>query len=181
MPTVSTLNAYDGAVTSNMAIVPAGEGNNSINAFAGTEGRNYTSLILDISSYFAPVPLLTVENTSLPDATLDSGYSVSLAATGGVPPYAWSRSGGGLPPGLNISPSGTIAGTPTSTGTFTFGAEVTDSETPAQASVRNLQITVDSSQGTLNITTASLPNATVNTLFPQCSPPTEGSRPTRGM
>ena len=43
-PGVSTLNAPDGAVTSNMAIVPAGSGNESINAFAS--GNNPTQLIL---------------------------------------------------------------------------------------------------------------------------------------
>lgn len=47
-PLVSTLNATDGAVTSNMAIVPASMG--SINAFA----NGTTNLILDLSSYFAP-------------------------------------------------------------------------------------------------------------------------------
>jgi YVTN family beta-propeller protein len=47
-PTVATLNAVDGAVTSNMAIVPTNNG--SINAYAS----NLTQLILDISSYFAP-------------------------------------------------------------------------------------------------------------------------------
>src|SRR5271165_1468196 len=47
-PLVSTLNAIDGAVTSNMAIVPTNNG--SIDAFAS----NLTQLILDISSYFAP-------------------------------------------------------------------------------------------------------------------------------
>ena len=47
-PNVSTLNADDGAVTSNMAIVPTANG--SIDAFA--DGS--TQLILDISSYFAP-------------------------------------------------------------------------------------------------------------------------------
>jgi len=47
-PTVSTLNAVDGFVTSNMAIVPTQNG--SIDAFAS----NLTQLILDISSYFAP-------------------------------------------------------------------------------------------------------------------------------
>ena len=50
-PNVSTLNALDGAVTSNMAIVPATNG--SIDAFAS----NLTQLILDISSYFAPSQL----------------------------------------------------------------------------------------------------------------------------
>jgi hypothetical protein len=47
-PVVSTLNALDGAVTSNMAIVPTS--NTQISAFAS----NSTYLILDLSGYFAP-------------------------------------------------------------------------------------------------------------------------------
>ncbi len=47
-PLVSTLNAMDGAITSNMAIVPTSNG--SIDSYA----TNLTHLILDISSYFAP-------------------------------------------------------------------------------------------------------------------------------
>jgi hypothetical protein len=47
-PTVSTLNAQDGFITSNMAIVPTNNG--SIDAFADA----LTQLILDISGYFAP-------------------------------------------------------------------------------------------------------------------------------
>lgn len=45
---VSTLNAMDGAITSNMAIVP--NVNGKVDAYAaGT-----TQLVLDISAYFAP-------------------------------------------------------------------------------------------------------------------------------
>jgi hypothetical protein len=47
-PVVSTLNASDGAVTSNMAIVRTSNG--SVDAFA----TDSTQLILDLSSYFAP-------------------------------------------------------------------------------------------------------------------------------
>ncbi|MGA2369760.1 MAG: YncE family protein [Candidatus Korobacteraceae bacterium] len=47
-PTVSTLNAEDGFITSNMAIVPTNNG--SIDAFAAS----LTQLILDISGYYAP-------------------------------------------------------------------------------------------------------------------------------
>ena len=47
-PLVSTLNAYDGFITSNMAIVPTNNG--SIDAYAAA----LTQLILDISGYFAP-------------------------------------------------------------------------------------------------------------------------------
>jgi hypothetical protein len=48
-PGVSTLNAGDGAVTSNMAVVP-NHGDGKVDAFA----QGTTQLILDISSYFAP-------------------------------------------------------------------------------------------------------------------------------
>ncbi len=47
-PVVSTLNASDGVITSNMAIVSTSEG--SVNVFAS----NSTNLILDIFGYFAP-------------------------------------------------------------------------------------------------------------------------------
>jgi len=47
-PDVSTLNASDGAITSNMAIVPTTNG--SVDAFS----TDSTQLLLDLSSYFAP-------------------------------------------------------------------------------------------------------------------------------
>ena len=47
-PIVSTLNAWDGMITSNMAIVPTANG--AINAFS----TDATQLVLDINGYFAP-------------------------------------------------------------------------------------------------------------------------------
>ena len=47
-PVVSTLNALDGSITNNMAIVPSTNG--KVDAYAS----GITQLILDISSYFAP-------------------------------------------------------------------------------------------------------------------------------
>jgi hypothetical protein len=47
-PTVSTLNAVDGEITSNMAIV--GTTNGEIDAYAS----GLTDLILDLYGYFAP-------------------------------------------------------------------------------------------------------------------------------
>ncbi len=56
-PVVSTLNAFDGAITSNLAIVPAGQ-SGKVDAYASPLNQNdpndVTNLILDISSYFAP-------------------------------------------------------------------------------------------------------------------------------
>ena len=70
-PFVSTLNAGDGAVTSNMAIVPTSNGN--IDAFS----TNPTNLILDLSSYFAS----SVSSLARipPDQTLNIG-AVKTAA-----------------------------------------------------------------------------------------------------
>jgi len=47
-PLVATLNAIDGAITSNMAITPTQNG--SISAYA----LNPAHLVLDIFGYFAP-------------------------------------------------------------------------------------------------------------------------------
>ena len=47
-PSTSTLNAFDGLITSNMAIVPTTDG--SIDAYAA----GLTQMMLDISGYFAP-------------------------------------------------------------------------------------------------------------------------------
>jgi hypothetical protein len=47
-PFVSTLSAWDGTITSNMAIVPASNG--SVSAFA----RDATNLVIDAFGYFAP-------------------------------------------------------------------------------------------------------------------------------
>jgi uncharacterized repeat protein (TIGR03803 family) len=57
-PVVSTLNAADGVISSNMAVVPAGATNGKVDAYAmpvnQQDPNDLTNLILDISSYFAP-------------------------------------------------------------------------------------------------------------------------------
>jgi type II secretory pathway pseudopilin PulG len=50
--------------------------------------------------------------------------SLQVTATGGAPPRTWSASG--LPPGLTMSSDGLIAGTPTTAGTYSVTARVTD-------------------------------------------------------
>jgi len=47
-----------------------------------------------------------------------------VTASGGVAPYSWTASG--LPPGLAIDATGTVTGTPTSSGTFQVTVTVTD-------------------------------------------------------
>ena len=159
-PVVSTLNATDGSLTSNMAIVPTNNG--SINAYATSD----TQLLLDISSYFAPIGAVTVQTSSLPDGTLNNGYSVPLVAVGGVAPYTWTLVSGHLPPGMNpLSSTGVISGTPTSTGAYPFTVKATDSNTPSSSATANLNITVNGSASTLSVSTTSLPGGAVGTPY----------------
>ena len=74
------------------------------------------TLTLSISST-STGPALTLTTTSLPNATLNSAYSASLTATGGVTPYTFSvANGNSLPAGLTLSAVGAISGTPTKAG-----------------------------------------------------------------
>jgi hypothetical protein len=87
---------------------------------------------------------LTVTTTSLPSGVVNSSYSVTLAATGGKPPYTWAQSAGGsLPPGIaTITSAGVLTGTPTAAGTFgPYVFKVIDSTNQASAST-NLFITI---------------------------------------
>jgi hypothetical protein len=54
-------------------------------------------------------------------------YSSALTATSGDPPYTFALTGGSLPAGLTLNPSGAISGTPATAGTSNFTAQVTDS------------------------------------------------------
>jgi hypothetical protein len=76
---------------------------------------------------------LAVTTQSLPGAAVGAPYSATLQAAG-TPSYTWSVTRGALPGGLSLdTSSGTISGTPTAAGNFSFTVEVTDS-TKATAS-----------------------------------------------
>jgi hypothetical protein len=82
-----------------------------------------------------PIPALSLTG-SLPNATVNVAYSQTLAATGGVGPYTYTKTAGTLPPGITLSSNGVISGTPTAVGASSFTVTATDSEgTPQTASL----------------------------------------------
>ncbi|MCM2270910.1 MAG: putative Ig domain-containing protein [Thermoanaerobaculia bacterium] len=98
---------------------------------------------LSITVAAAPVAPLAVTTSSLPAGKRRKAYSQTLAATGGVTPYAWSLASGSLPPGLTLAAStGRISGKPTTAGTWGFTVRVTDSRSPAQSATRALSIRI---------------------------------------
>ena len=83
---------------------------------------------------------LKVTTTSLPNGTRSVAYSATLAATGGTTPLTWSVLSGTLPNGLTLSSSGTVAGTPTTAGAFTFTVQVRDASGASASSTFSLNI-----------------------------------------
>jgi hypothetical protein len=73
-------------------------------------------------------PSLTISSV-LPSAVLGSIYNATLKATGGTAPYAFSLASGQLPTDVLLgATTGTISGTPTTTGSFSFSISVSDSK-----------------------------------------------------
>ncbi|HEX9562843.1 MAG TPA: putative Ig domain-containing protein [Gemmatimonadaceae bacterium] len=84
---------------------------------------------------------LVITTSTLPDGAVDSDYSQTLQATGGLGVYSWSITSGQLPPGLSLDAfSGTISGTPTAEGAVAFDVQVTSG---TQSQVKALSITID--------------------------------------
>jgi Putative Ig domain len=109
-------------------------------------------------------PPVTITTTSLPNGTVNTAYSATLQATGGVAPITWSIVSGALPAGLALDTNfGVIAGTPTVVGTSTFTVQATDSNIPPQTAQAALSITLTASP--LKITTTSLPAGTASSPY----------------
>jgi uncharacterized protein (TIGR03437 family) len=88
---------------------------------------SFTGLLLAQSA-------LIISPQSLPYGAVGSSYSAQLSANGSGN-YQWSVSQGSLPPGLSLGPtSGTIAGTPTTGGSYPFTVMVLDTQTQQTAS-----------------------------------------------
>jgi hypothetical protein len=106
-----------------------------------------------------------ITTTSLPSGTAGQSYNQRVQATGGIGSLAWIISAGSLPPGLVLNPSGTaggtISGTPTSGGSFTFTVKITDSV--GQNDTQDLSINVTA----LSITTPSLPSGSIGQVYNQ--------------
>jgi len=109
---------------------------------------------------------LTVTPSSLPEGAVGAAYSMpdttavtlNLTEVGGLPatgapptgagwtaPFTWSVAPGSapLPDGLTLSADGTLSGTPTAPGTYTFTVIVTDSSMAMKKGAKALTIVVN--------------------------------------
>ena len=87
-------------------------------------------------------PTLSITTTSLPNGTVNTPYSQTVSATGGIPPYAFAQTAGSLPDGLSLGSDGAITGTPTTAGVSNFTVQVTDSQSVPATATKDLSITI---------------------------------------
>ena len=171
-----------GAVTWSLATgsaLPAGMSLSTAGVISGTATTpgttNFTVKVTDASgakegqcsqtqqlSLTIKPAVLTVTTTSLPNGVVGTAYSSSLATAGGTGNISWGVTAGSLPGGLTLSNAGSISGTPSAAGTFTFTVTATDSGTPAQTATQQLSITMNPK---LTITTTSLAGASLNKSY----------------
>jgi hypothetical protein len=85
-------------------------------------------------SYPGLLSALTISGSNLPTAVVGKAYTpndAGFSVTGGAGPYVWSIVSGSLPAALSLNTAtGAIIGTPTTAGTSTFTAQVSDSSGP---------------------------------------------------
>ena len=110
-----------------------------------------------------PPSKLFILNFSMHEGEIALGYTpVTVSGAGGTLPYHWSIGGGALPGGLSISSGGgTISGTPTASGSFSFVVLLQDSGGQAAGVSRSVTV--------ITALTATAPCATQCTIGQGCS------------
>ncbi len=173
LPTGLTLNSATGQITgtpNQSGTFPfTAQVKDSLNATATT----------NLSIAISP-SALAVMTTSLPNGVVGVAYpATNLTASGGTPPYAWSvtTAATSFPPGLTLSSTGQITGTPTAAATYNFTVQVKDSQNATATA--NLSILVNPGPTLLTITTTSsqLPTGTVSTAYPATNLTASGGTP----
>lgn len=88
-------------------------------------------------------PVIALSPPTLPDAQLGVPYAQSIAAAGGSAPYGFTVTSGELPPGLSLSTSGELTGTPTGAGVVVFSVSAADAFGCTGSEVYTLPVFLD--------------------------------------
>lgn len=149
--TAVTWWASAGSISSTgLLTAPSDPGINSITVTARSTAQSIvaasTTVAISQGNLGVGTSNLIISTSNLPPAVDAKPYAAPLLATGGQPPYQWSIASGSLPAGLKVvSSAGTISGTATQSGTFSFGVLATDAL--SHTAQQNLYLTVSTSNG----------------------------------
>lgn len=106
----------------------------------GSTGAGSPFTIAQAYTINVPAPTISIAPETLPNGSVGASYSQTAVASGGVAAYSYTVTAGALPPGLTLSGSGAIVGTPTAGGTYNFTLTATDAN--AQSGSRAYSLTI---------------------------------------
>lgn len=118
-------------------------------------------------------PTITVSPSTLPTPVVGVAYSQTVTANGGVPGYTFSVSGGTLPPGLSLSPGGTLSGTPLAAGGYSFSIQAID--TNGQSGAQLYGVTVNAP--VIDLQPSAVPAGTVGVAYAETLSASGGTAP----
>jgi len=108
---------------------------------------------------------LIITTTDLPDWTIGIAYSQTLEATGGTGALTWTDKYSDLVgSGLSLSTDGILSGTPSTSGSITFTAEVVDEAKSRAADEQVLSFEINPA---VSITTSTIPDWTAGYSYSQ--------------
>ena len=104
------------------------------------------------------LPLTITTPSPLPEGEVGKLYTQSFTAIGGQPSYSWPSYSGTLPSGLTAYSKGTLSGTPTKEGTYTFTLTVSDSSNPKKKGTKEFTVKIGGKAGDLVVSTDAVTN-----------------------
>jgi hypothetical protein len=134
-PASATWSIQSGTLPAGITLSPAGV----LSGTPTTEGsytfvvRAETSVASDTETETLVVRQPVVVSSpfrggTAPKSEVGVPFSAAQTATGGNGTFAWTLASGALPTGLELGSDGTVSGTPTVAGRYTFAVRVTDGE-----------------------------------------------------
>jgi len=139
---------------------------------AANSAGTATGATLSISIAVPPTaPVFTADTP--PDGTEGQPYSYAFAASGHPAP-TFSLASGALPPGVDLASDGTLSGTPTQAGSYTFAVSATNSSDTATTPDLTITIAAAAAAPVVTVTSPGA-GATVTAPFSVSGSATDGT------
>jgi large repetitive protein len=145
------------SLTGQLSGTPAQAGTFPVTVTVTDSSNPALTASMPASLKIADSPIL-ISTAPPPPATVTCPYAgFTFMASGGSPGYTWTATADAVPAGLTLSPDGSLSGTPTTAGSFTFTVTATDSAQAPVSKSQPFKVIVDPQVNTLI-------NTPVNTL-----------------
>jgi len=136
-----TWSASSGSITSNGIFTAPAVSNGTqikITVTSAAETTQHASSVVTVQGQSGK---LAITNLTLTAALDQLPYEQTLTASGGKPPYSWTLTQGSLPSGIALEgTSGSVSGTTSHSGRYSFTAKVTDAASNSASQAFTLSV-----------------------------------------